>query len=165
MGLMLPVIVAAILLCSFLKKGNTYSDFLEGARQGLVTAKDIFAPLLAISVASSMLRASGAFDVLVSLLSPVLQKASIPPEVLPLALIKPVSGSGALSVLSDTLNTYGADSRIGKIASVMMASTETTFYCISIYFSKTGIKNTSRAIPCAVAADVFAFLLACALIK
>lgn len=165
MQLLLPFIIFSIILFSCIKKNNTYSDFLEGAMRGLTSAKDIFAPIVAISVASTMLRASGAFELLERALFPLFSKIGIPTEVLPLALIKPLSGSGALAVLSDTLSAYGPDSRIGKIASVMMASTETTFYCIGIYFSKAGTKNTSRAIPCAVAADLFAFLLACALIK
>lgn len=165
MGYILPVILVGIVFCSFLKKGDTYSDFLEGARGGLDIIKDIFAPLVAISVAAAMLRASGAFTLLAAALSPVLEKLNFPAEIVPLALIRPVSGSGSIAVLSDTLNTYGPDSRIGKIASVMMASTETTFYCIGIYFSKTGVKNTSRAIPCALLGDVCSVALSCLLIR
>lgn len=161
----IPVFILGIVLYSFLKKGNTYADFIDGASSALVTVKNIFAPILAISVASSMLRASGAFELLSAFLSPILNLVGIPSEILPLSLIKPLSGSGALGVLSDTLSEYGADSRVGKIASIIMASTETTFYCISIYFAKTGIKNTARVIPCAVIGDICALLLACWLVR
>ena len=161
----IPLFVLGVVLFSFAKKGNTYADFVDGASSALVTVKNIFAPILAISVASSMLRASGAFELLAAFLSPFLELLGIPPEILPLALIKPLSGSGALATLSDTLNEYGADSYIGKIASIIMASTETTFYCISIYFAKTGIKNTARVIPCAMIGDICALLLACWLVR
>jgi len=164
MGYILPFIIGGIIFYSFAKRGEVYPDFLEGARGGLDIVKDIFAPLLAISVASAMLRESGAFTLLATSLSPVLSRLNIPAEIIPLALIRPVSGSGSVAVLSDTLNTYGPDSRIGKIASVMMASTETTFYCIGIYFSKTGIKNTARALPCAILGDICSVALSCLII-
>ena len=165
MGYILPFIIGGIILFSFAKRSETYSDFMEGARGGLDIVKDIFAPLLAISVASAMLRESGAFALLAQALSPILSRLNVPAEIIPRALIRPVSGSGSVAVLSDTLSTYGPDSRIGKIASVMMASTETTFYCIGIYFSKTGIKNTARALPCAILGDVCSVALSCFLIR
>ena len=161
----IPLVILGIVLCSFVKKGDTYADFIEGANSALITVKNIFAPILAISVVSAMLRASGALDLLSSFLSPMLSLFNIPTEIIPLALIKPLSGSGAIGVLTDILSEYGPDSRVGMIASIIMASTETTFYCISIYFAKTGIKNTARAIPCAVAGDICALLLSCALVR
>ncbi len=161
MKYMLPVIITVIICFSALRKKDTYTDFTEGAYEGLKIVMGIFPPLLAILVASSMLRASGAFDIFTKLISPITQRIGIPNEVLPLALMRPVSGSGSLALLSDTLSTYGADSRIGRIASIIMGSTETTFYCMGVYFSKTGIKNTTKALPCAIIGDVLAIILAC----
>lgn len=161
----IPFVILGIVLYSFVKKGDTYGSFIEGANNALLTVKNIFAPILAISVASSMLRASGALELLSSFLSPILSCFNIPSEIVPLSLIKPLSGSGAIGVLTDILSQYGPDSRVGMIASIIMASTETTFYCISIYFAKTGIKNTARVVPCAVAGDVCALLLACWLVR
>ena len=161
MKYMLPIIITVIICFSAIKKKNTYSDFTDGAFEGLKIVSLIFPPLLAIMVASSMLRASGAFDIITSLISPITQKFGIPSEVLPLALMRPVSGSGSLALLSDTLNTYGADSQTGRLASIIMGSTETTFYCMGVYFSKTGIKNTTKALPCAIIGDICAIILAC----
>ncbi len=161
MKYMLPIIITLIICFSAIKEKNTYSDFTDGALEGLKIVALIFPPLMAIMVASSMLRASGAFDVLTSIISPITQKLGIPGEVLPLALMRPVSGSGSLALLSDTLNTYGADGRIGRLASIIMGSTETTFYCMGVYFSKTGIKNTAKALPYAVIGDICAIIFAC----
>ena len=161
----IPLVILGIVLWSLVKKGDTYADFLEGAKDALSTVKNIFAPILAISVATAMLRAAGALDLLSSFLAPLLSFFNIPAEIVPLALIKPLSGSGAIGVLTDILFRYGPDSRAGMIASIIMASTETTFYCISIYFANTGIKNTARAVPCAVAGDICALLLACWLVR
>ncbi len=161
MKYMLPIIITVIICFSGLKKKDTYADFTEGAYDGLKIVMGIFPPLMAIMVASSTLRASGAFDMIAHLISPITQRIGIPSEVLPLALMRPVSGSGSLALLSDTLSTYGADSRIGRLSSIIMGSTETTFYCMGVYFSKTGIKNTTKALPCAIIGDICAIILAC----
>ena len=161
MKYILPVIITIILCFSTIKKKNTYSDFLDGAQEGMKIVAGIFPILLAITVASSMLRSSGAFDMLSQLILPLCNKIGLPAEVAPLALMRPVSGSGSIALLSDTLNTYGADSKIGRISSIIMGSTETTFYCLGIYFSKTGIKKTTKALPCAIIGDICAIIFAC----
>lgn len=161
MNYILPIIIALIIIVAALRKKNAYADFLQGAEQGIDIILNIFPPLLAITVASSMLRASGAFEMLENFLSPLTQKLGMPPGVLPLAIIRPVSGSGSLAVLTDTLREYGADSETGKIASIIMGSTETTFYCMGVYFSKAGVKNTLRALPCALIGDLCGILAAC----
>ena len=112
-----------------------------------------------------ILIASGAIDLIISFISPVTDLIGIPHEVLPLAMIRSVSGSGALGILTDTLNTYGADGDIGKIASVIMGSTETTFYCLCVYFAKTRVKHTLRAVPCAVIGDIIGIIVGTLLIK
>ena len=112
-----------------------------------------------------MLSASGFFDIVSDLLSPVCTAAGIPPEVLPLGLIRPVSGSGGTAVLSDILTKYGPDSLIGKTASVMAGSSETTFYAIAVYYGAAGIKKTRNTIPAALTADLTAFISACLITK
>lgn len=115
---------------------------------------DIFPPLVAMLTAASMLRASGALDIAVSFISPLTEKIGLPGEVMPLVMIRPVSGSGSIGVLSGILNQCGADSFAGRLASVICGSTETTFYCLAVYFSKTRVKYIKRAVPCAVAGDI-----------
>lgn len=163
MTYIIPVIIALILIVSLLKKLPSYELFIDGAKEGMGIAAGIFPPLVAILTASYMLRASGALDLLTSFLSPI--KNFIPAEVLPLALIRPISGSGALGVLTDILKTHGADTDIGRMASVIMGSTETTFYCLAVYFSKTRVKHNLRALPFAAVGDIVGVIMAAILIK
>ena len=149
-----PIILIIIIGYPMLKKKPVYYGFITGAREGVVLLKDIFPPLAAIITASAMLKASGAMDAVVGFISPLTEKIGIPAQVMPLVLVRPLSGSGALGILSDILNQYGADSFAGRLASVICGSTETTFYCLAVYFSKTRVKNIRRAIPCAVLADL-----------
>lgn len=107
-----------------------------------------------------MLRASGALEALAGLLAPALEKAGLPPQVLPLMLLRPFSGSGALAAGADLLQAYGPDSRTGRVASVMLSSTETTFYVLAVYFGQGKGKWARRAVPAALAADLTGFLLA-----
>lgn len=159
----IPAIIGIILIISLAKKLPSYELFIEGAEEGMKIVAGIFPPLVAVLTAAYMLRASGTLDLLISLLSPITRL--IPAEVLPLALIRPISGSGALGILTDTLNTYGADSQIGRIASVIMGSTETTFYCLCVYFAKTRVKHNLKALPFAAAGDIVGILMAVILIK
>lgn len=159
----LPAIIAVILLIALAKKMPSYELFTDGVQEGMKIVAGIFPPLLAVLTAAYMLRASGAFDLLLSLLSPV--TSLIPPEVMPLALIRPISGSGAVGILSETLSSYGADSQIGRIASVIMGSTETTFYCLCVYFAKTRVKHSLKVVPFAAIGDITGILTAVILIK
>lgn len=159
----IPAIIAIILIVALAKKLPSYELFIEGAEEGMKIVAGIFPPLVAVLTAAYMLRASGTLDLLISLMSPI--TSLIPAEVLPLVLIRPISGSGALGILTDTLNTYGADSQIGRIASVIMGSTETTFYCLCVYFAKTRVKHNLKALPFAAAGDITGILMAVILIK
>lgn len=159
----IPVIIAIVLFVSLFKKLPSYELFIDGAGEGMKIVAGIFPPLVAVLTAAYMLRASGTFDLLISLLSPVTR--FIPAEVMPLALIRPISGSGAIGILTEILNTHGADSEIGRIASVIMGSTETTFYCLCVYFAKTRVKHNLKAVPFAVAGDIVGILMAVILIK
>lgn len=135
----IPLIIALVLITAMIKKLPSYELFIDGAEDGMKIVSGIFPPLVAVLTAAYMLRASGTLDLIVSLLSPVTKL--IPAEVMPLALIRPISGSGATGILTEILNNYGADSEVGRIASVIMGSTETTFYCLCVYFAKTRDKT------------------------
>lgn len=163
MTYIIPVIIAVILTISLIKKRPSYDLFISGAEEGMKIVFGIFPSLVAVLTASYMLRASGTLDILISLLSPITD--FIPAEVLPLALIRPISGSGATGILTEILNRYGADGEIGQIASVIMGSTETTFYCLCVYFSKTRVKHTLKAVPFALTGDIVGILTAVFLIK
>ena len=116
-------------------------------------------------LAVGMLRGSNALDGLVSLIAPLTEYLGFPPECAPLALLRPVSGSGALSLLEGVFKDYGPDSFIGKVASVMMGSTETTFYTLVVYFEATRVKNTRHALPCALAGDLTAAIMSCVMVR
>lgn len=127
------------------------------------TVISIFPPLVAILSASAMLKESGAIDALCSFLAPVTDFLNIPPEILPLALIRPLSGGGSIALLADIINTYGTESRVAIAACILCASTETTFYTISVYFGQTGVKYTKRVVLSAVFGDLVGILCASAL--
>ncbi len=158
MQYVIPAVIAAVIIFALKTRTDAYAAFTEGAADGLRTVVKILPSLLAVITAAQMLRVSGAIDMIIRFISPVTDFLHIPPEVMPLALIRPVSGSGSLGILADILNTFGADSKQGMIASVIMGSTETTFYCLCVYFAGTKVKYTRRVIPCAVISDIIGIL-------
>lgn len=160
MQYILPLMITLIIITSQARRKNTYDAFLNGASDGLELLKTIFPPLLGVMTASAMLRASGAMDLLAVAVAPVTEKLEIPAEVLPIAVLRPVSGGGSLGLLSDILNTEGADSFAGRAASVIMGATETTFYCISVYFAKTRVKSTAKILLIALICDVVSVIAA-----
>lgn len=135
------------------KKIKVYESFVEGAKDGFTIAIRIIPYLVAILVAIGMFRASGALDLLLSFLSPVLNFIGFPPENLPLAIMRPLSGSGSLGLLTDLINTHGADSLFAKIGATMFGSTETTFYVLAVYFGSVGIKRSRHALAAGLIAD------------
>lgn len=149
-----PALIMIIIIVALSKKREVYNDFIDGAAEGMTLLKDIFPPLVAMLVGASMLKASGAMDILLRFLSPISEKMGIPKGVMPLILIRPVSGSGSIGILSDILNRYGSDSLTGRMASVICGSTETTFYCLAVYFAKTRVKSVKRAVPSAIIGDI-----------
>lgn len=149
-----PSVIMIIIIIALSRKKAVYNDFIDGAQSGIKIIGDIFPPLVGMLVAAAMLKASGALDMLLKLISPLAQRAGLPAEIMPLVLIRPVSGSGSIGVLSGILNDYGADSFIGRLASVICASTETTFYCLAVYFAKTRVKSIKRALPHAILGDI-----------
>ncbi|NEU31043.1 spore maturation protein [bacterium LRH843] len=150
----IPILIAFILMYGTFKQVPTYETFVEGAKEGFGMAISIIPYLVGMLVAIAVFRASGAMDFLIGLLQPALQAIGIPAEVVPLALIRPISGTGALGMVSDLIATYGPDSFIGRLASTMQGSTDTTFYIITVYFGAVGIKKMGDALKVGLLADV-----------
>lgn len=157
---LIPVLLAGAALYALCRRVDVFSALTTGAGEGLSVVLRILPPLVALLTAVYMLRASGALELLTELLTPVLTFLGIPPETVGLLLIRPVSGSGALAVGSDIMQTYGPDSTIGRTAAVMLGSTETTFYTVAVYYGAAGIRRTRHTIPAALAADITGFLTA-----
>ncbi|RUR08677.1 spore maturation protein [Legionella sp. km772] len=161
---MFLLFILGIPLYAAIKKINVFDAFIAGAKQGFETSVNIIPYLVAMMVAIGMLRASGFFDLMNHWLAPLMQLIGMPSEVLPLALIRPFSGSASTGVMAELIHQYGGDSLIAKIAATMMGSTETTFYVIAVYFGSIGIRRTRHAIPVGLLADlagVIASVLIC----
>lgn len=156
--LLVPCVLAGTALYGTLRRVDVYGALVQGAGQGLETLTRIAPALICLLTAVSMVRASGLLQALASWLSPVMERLGLPPELLPLMLVRPISGSAALGVGADLINTYGPDSDLGRMAAVMLGSTETTFYTIAVYFSAAGITRTRYALPAALCADAAGFL-------
>ncbi len=165
MGAVTDYLIPALLLAAgllTLRRGrDAYGAMLEGGREGLKLVAVILPSLVLLLSAFSMLRASGAIDLLVDWLSPAAGWLGIPAEVVPLMLIRPISGSAALAVGAELIAHHGADSPVGLCAAIMLGSTETTFYTVSVYFGACGIRKTRYAIPAALFADLTGFMVAC----
>lgn len=155
-----PLLLLTASLLALRRKENTYDLLLSGAADGLKLLLSITPALIFLLTAVSMLRASGAVELISSLLAPVFGFFGIPPETAILVLVRPLSGSAALAVGADLVAQYGPESQIGRTVAVMLGSTETTFYTISVYFGAAGIKKTRYTIPAALIADFTGFLVA-----
>ena len=142
------------------KKVKVYESFVEGAKDGFDIAVRIIPYLVAILVAIGMFRASGALEILLTTMAPFLTYIGFPPENLPLALMRPLSGSGSLGLLTDLINEHGPDSLIAKIGATMFGSTETTFYVLAVYFGSVGIRKTRHALAAGLFADLVGVLSA-----
>lgn len=149
-----PAIIIGIVGYGFIKKVNVFDAFLKGAKQGALSCLNILPALIGLVVAVSMMKASGFLEFVSQLVSPVLSFLRFPPDVLPLALLKPVSGSGAIAMIKNIFETSGVDSPSGRLASVMLGSSETTFYAIAVYFGATKVKNIRYTVFAALVADV-----------
>ncbi len=159
-NLAIPFILFVTLILGFAKKIKVYEVFIEGAKDGFDVAVRIIPYLVAILVAIGMFRASGAMDYIVKLLSPLTNLIGMPAETLPVALMRPLSGSGSLGIVTELINEHGADSFIGRLASTMFGSTETTFYVLAVYFGAVGIKNSRHAVAAGLIGDFVGLLAA-----
>lgn len=157
---LVPMILLTAALAALRKKENAYDILMQGATEGLKLLVSILPALILLLTAVHMLKASGAVEVLSSLFAPLFSLFGIPPETAILVLIRPISGSAALAVGTDLMAQYGVNSLVGRTAAVMLGSTETTFYTISVYFGAAGIKKTRYCIPAALFADFVGFFMA-----
>ena len=148
----LPVLVLVCLAAGAARRVPVYDAFLEGAREGLDTARRIVPSLIAMLCAIRAFSACGLMDALCAAFAPALSFVGIPPETLPLMLLRPLSGSASLAALRAILETYGPDSRMGLVASVMMGSSETVFYTCGLYLGAAGVRKSRHTIPCALLA-------------
>lgn len=153
----IPLLLTGTALYGLRRKVDIYSALAAGAESGLTILIRILPTLVCLLTAVSMLRASGALEWLTALCSPMLRLLGIPPETMPLMLIRPISGSGALAVGSELIERFGADSHLGRVAAVMLGSSETTFYTIAVYFGAAGIRRIRHTIPAALTADFMGF--------
>jgi len=153
----IPLVVAGVPLYALARKVKVYPVFVEGAKEGFQIAVRVIPPLVAVVVALGMLRASGAMEGLAAALAPLTSRIGIPASVLPMVLVRPLSGGAALGVVADVLRSEGADSYAGRLASVMAGSTETTFYVLAVYFGAVGVTRYRQALPAALLADLAGF--------
>lgn len=156
---LVPALLCAVMVYGLYRRVNVYDALLQGMREGLQVCLSIFPALLTMLVCITMLRSSGAIDGLSAFLAPAARALGMPPDCLPLALLRPFSGSGALAVGSDVMTRAGVDSFAGRVAAVMLGSSDTSFYVLAVYSAFLGLKNTRYALPAALCADFTAFLM------
>lgn len=160
MQIIMPLILCAVLVYALIKKVPVFEVFSKGAKGGLHTIYNITPTLVGLIVSVSMLKSSGALDMLCEFVSPVTDAISFPSELLPMTLLRPVSGGGSTALLNQALSDFGPDSFIGRCASVIAGSTETTFYAITVYFGAVNIKKIRHTLICALLADFTAAVMA-----
>jgi spore maturation protein B len=156
----IPIIIILITTYGIFKKVKVYECFIEGAKDGIGICVRIFPYLLAMLLAINVFRASGAMNFLISLIKPAVDVVGVPPEVVPLVLMKPLSGSGAIGIFTDIVKEYGPDSFIGTCASIIMGSTETIFYTLAVYYGAVQIKKIRHTLWVAILVDICAVLIA-----
>lgn len=162
----IPLMVCGIPLYGYIKGVRVYEKFVEGGEEGLQMAVRIMPYMIAIFFAMGIFSASGAMDVIARRLGPILSCLGMPPQVLPLALVRPLSGSSALGITASLLREWGPESFIGRVASTMQGSTDTTFYVLSVYFGSVGVSRTRHALPTGLVGDavgIIASLFICRL--
>ena len=158
----MPVLLVAIPLVGLLRKVKVYDVFIEGAKEGFDVGVKIIPFLVGILVAIGMFRASGAMDLLMAGLRPIVTATQFPAELVPLAILRSLTGSGSLAFTTDLIKTYGPDSTIARMAATMYGSSETTFYVLAVYFGAVGVRRTRHAVPAALVGDLVAAIAAVA---
>lgn len=154
----IPLMIAFVPGWALFKRVDVYNEFLDGAKEAVELGVRILPYVVSIFVALGIFRASGAMDLVAAALRPLLDKVGVPGDILPLVLIRPLSGSGALGITAELLRRWGPDSYIGRLASTMQGSTDTTFYVLSVYFGAVGVKKIRHALWLGLLADMAGFL-------
>jgi spore maturation protein B len=155
----IPLLIGFILLYGTIKRVPTYESFVEGGKEGIKIAVSIIPFLVGMLVSISIFRASGALDALMDWMRPFMKTMGVPAEIVPLLIIRPISGTAALGMTSDLIAVYGPDSFIGRLASVLQGSTDTTFYVLTVYFGAVGIKKMGDALKVGLLADVVGIIV------
>ncbi len=158
-NLAMPMIILMIVTYSLKERNKVFDDFLEGAKEGIEIVLSILPTLIGLFVAIGALRSSGILDIIIRLIMPLLNVIHFPSEIMPLAMLRPISGSGSIAIATDIMKNYGVDSTIGMMASTIMGSTETTLYTIAIYTSCVKIKKTRFVLVASLVADIVGMLV------
>ena len=162
-NLAMPLIILCIVIYGVIEKNKMFDNFLDGAKEGLEMTLSIFPTLIGLFVAIGALRSSGVLDIITYLLTPILNIIHFPSELMPLAMLRPISGSSSIAVATDIMKNFGVDSQIGTMASTIMGSTETTVYTIAIYSSCVKIKKTRFVLAAALIGDLIGMLASVAI--
>lgn len=165
MTLLIPLLCVCIGICALGRRIDMFAAFGEGATAGLATLLRIFPALMLLLPMISVLRASGLLDALTRAFAPLMCMVGIPSEVVPILFLRPISGSGALAAAVEIMQRYGTESLVGRTAAVMLGSTETTFYVLTVYFAGIGNADTKRILPAALLADAVGFIAAAATVR
>ena len=163
--MLVPFTIGAIAVYAAFRRVDVYSALVQGAGSGLETLVRIVPALVGLMTAVYMLRASGALELLAGLLAPVLDRLGLPSELLPLMLVRPISGSAALGVGAEIISTWGPDPELGRTAAVMLGSTETTFYTIAVYYGATQVPQTRDTLPSALSADLAGIIMSAVAVR
>ena len=161
----IPLLIFAIVAIATIRKVRVYEEFVEGAKDGFTTAIRIIPYLVAMLVAIGMFRASGAMDILTKAISPVTDALGFPSELMPLAIVRNLSGSGSLGLMTDIMKTHGPDSFLGRLSGAMMGSHETTFYVLAVYFGSVNVRRTRHAALAGIFSDVVALIMSVILVR
>ncbi len=161
----IPVVICLVAIYALVKKVPMYTSFTTGAKDGFSTAIMIIPYLVAMLCAIGMLRASGAMEAFCNLISPITELIGCPGEVLPMAVMRSFTGGGATGMMTDLVTNYGTQSQIGRIASVALGSTETTFYIVAVYFGSVGVSNTRHSIVAGLLGDLASLIASCVVVN
>lgn len=156
----IPILLGSIVIYGMIKKVKVYECFIEGAKEGLKVCLNIYPYLLAMLLAVGVFRESGALDYFINFIKPVVKFIGLPAEVVPLVMVKPLSGSGAQGIYMDIISKYGPDTYVGLVASIIIGSTETIFYTLTVYFGSVNIKKIRHTLWAAIMADLTAIIAA-----
>lgn len=155
----IPMVILLVVIYGVKQKNKVYDSFVEGVKEGIDIVINIFPTLVGLFIAIGLLRSSGIIELISKILQPILNAMKIPIEIMPLALLRPISGSASMAIATDIMKTYGVDSLIGIISSTIMGSTETTLYTIAIYTSAVGIKKIRYVLIAALTADIVGMIV------
>ena len=167
-NLAMPLIIFIIVLYGIIEKKDVFDKFIEGAKEGMKMVVNIFPTLIGLFLAVGSLRASGVIDLCISIIEPILNIIKFPSEIMPLAILRPISGSSSIAIATDIMKKYGVDSQLGIIASIIMGATETTLYTITVYSTSVNIKKTRFVFLASIMADIVGIIVSvfiCKLMK